>query len=82
MDDKEIFTLDTTTQHVRNMRLALIETIRHCLDKLYEDCPKASYEEAKQLGHISTLVNRINPDVQQKKQEEKKRRKTLEEEEE
>lgn len=82
MEDKELFTLDSNTQHVRNRRLALIETFRHCLDKLYADCPRASYEEAKQLGHISTLINRINPEVQDRKEEEKEKKKALEEEEE
>ncbi len=82
MGDETKFALSIFTKHVRNMRLALIQIFRYCLDKLYEDCPRVSYEEAKHLAHISTLINRINPEVQDRKEEEKEKKKALEEEEE
>ncbi len=82
MNGKEIFALEVITEHVRNRRLALIETIRRCLDKVYEACSRASHEEAKHLAHIVTVANRINPDLQDVKEEERERKKALEEEEE
>lgn len=79
MDDKEVFSFSFETEHIKNVRLALVQTFKLCLDELYTLYAKASYGDDKYLRAISALINRIDPAVQKKKEAEKKKKKEEEE---
>lgn len=79
MDGKEVFFFSFETEHIKNMRLALVQTFKLCLFELYTIYRKASYGDDEYLRAISALIKRVDPAVKKKKAAEKKKKKEKEE---